>query len=358
MALAAAISGAAMLGGSVLSGALNSHSQKEANDTNLQVARENNQFNQQMWENNNAYNSPKAMVQRDLDAGLNPYLQSTQVGNATSQPVTASPVQPVQSTREGDMFAKIPDIANSMFNNYMNQQLTVANVAKAKADAISAMNQARASASLADLNAANKRKVVEADIPNVQSITENNRQQNELLQLQTQYDVLRNEIQQKFGSDTAQKNLELLEQHIAKVVVDKNLTNEQIANVIQDTLKKAAEERQINFDVFRQSKLLPYEIAKFQLTNTYQNLTNQLVSNDVKFQNSVTMPDNTFGSRMRAAGLESKELSVQIQGLNVDKTAAEINHINQQSKLVKKDNDWYFINAFNKMIPAASVLIK
>ena len=99
MALAAAITGAAALGGSLLSGALNSHSQSEANQTNLQVARENNEFNQQMWEKNNAYNAPKAMVQRDLDAGLNPYLQSTQVGNATSEPITASPVQPLHLQR-------------------------------------------------------------------------------------------------------------------------------------------------------------------------------------------------------------------------------------------------------------------
>jgi len=278
---------------SIAGGLFNSSSQSSANQANLQVARENNAFNQQMWEKNNAYNSPSAMVQRDLDAGLNPYLQSTQVGNATSEPVSASPVQPMQSTRVGDMFARIPDIANNYFVNYMNQQMTQAKVHKAQADAISAT----ATAKLAEANA---NKVVSADIPNVQSITENNKKQGVLLQLQTDYDKIRNETASMYLNAQAKATLDETQQRIESLIKGRQLSDEQIKNIVQDTANKVAQEKNINADTVTKWKLLPLLTSKYALENYSNSLSNQLLKKDVDFQNSVTIPDNSIGSRPRS----------------------------------------------------------
>lgn len=74
-------------GGSILSSALNTifgaKAQRDANRTNLQIARENNAqaykmfqeqnaFNLDMWNKQNEYNLPSAQVQRLLAAGINP----------------------------------------------------------------------------------------------------------------------------------------------------------------------------------------------------------------------------------------------------------------------------------------------
>lgn len=106
--------GAAAIGGgiSLLGSAFNFGSQKSANNTNIQLAREQNQFNQQLqdrefafnreqseleyqrnlekWNLENAYNSPSAQMQRYIDAGLNPNLiygsGSASAGNAQTAP--------------------------------------------------------------------------------------------------------------------------------------------------------------------------------------------------------------------------------------------------------------------------------
>ena len=68
--LSGAISGAAGLAGS----AINYFAQQEANETNLQIARENRDFYYQQWQRENAYNDPSAVMQRLSRAGLNPNL--------------------------------------------------------------------------------------------------------------------------------------------------------------------------------------------------------------------------------------------------------------------------------------------
>lgn len=90
--------------GSLIGGWLNYKGQKQANDTNLEIARKNNEFNERMWHMQNEYNTPSAQMQRYREAGLNPNLiyGSTSNGNASSAPV-ATPVS-VENTRAGDAF--------------------------------------------------------------------------------------------------------------------------------------------------------------------------------------------------------------------------------------------------------------
>lgn len=103
--------GSAGLGflGGLFQGGFNYRAQKEANATNLQIARETNAANRklseyewnknlEMWNLQNQYNSPAAQMQRYKDAGLNPNLVYGQgsSGNATTLPKYSAPtMQPV-----------------------------------------------------------------------------------------------------------------------------------------------------------------------------------------------------------------------------------------------------------------------
>nr|WEW54455.1 MAG: DNA pilot protein [Microvirus Sku18] len=86
----------------------NLQAQREANIANMQIAQMNNQYNERMlekqmdynvrmWNMENQYNSPEQQVSRMRAAGLNPYMQDVQPGQAGSvggvSTPTASPVQ-------------------------------------------------------------------------------------------------------------------------------------------------------------------------------------------------------------------------------------------------------------------------
>ena len=60
--------------------------------------------------------------------------------------------------------------------------------------------------------------------------------------------------------------------------------------------------------------------------------------------------------RSKAAGLKSAELGVQLGGLNIDKATAETYKINQESQLVRKENQFFIVNALGKLIPLAMVI--
>lgn len=80
------------LGGGILSNVIQGWGQQQANNANIQIARENRDWNEAMWNKQNAYNTPSAQMQRYVDAGLNPnliYGSGASGGNAGSVPSTA-----------------------------------------------------------------------------------------------------------------------------------------------------------------------------------------------------------------------------------------------------------------------------
>lgn len=95
--------------GSIFNGTMGYLGQKQANETNLRIARETNEANRQlaqyewnknleMWNLQNMYNSPASQMQRFKQAGLNPNLIYGQgnAGNATTLPRYSAPtMQPV-----------------------------------------------------------------------------------------------------------------------------------------------------------------------------------------------------------------------------------------------------------------------
>lgn len=71
---------------SVIQGISGAISQDSANETNIQLARENRDWQEKMWSLNNEYNTPANQMKRIKEAGLNPNLMYGQgtVGNSSS----------------------------------------------------------------------------------------------------------------------------------------------------------------------------------------------------------------------------------------------------------------------------------
>ena len=79
-------------GADLLSGIFSGFSQDSANQTNIQLARENREWQEKMWEKTNEYNTPAAQIERMKAAGLNPALMYSQgqVGNANTPSAPAA----------------------------------------------------------------------------------------------------------------------------------------------------------------------------------------------------------------------------------------------------------------------------
>ena len=141
----AAISG----GASLLGGILGKNSQSSANKTNLLINRENQRWNEKMmdkqnawnlaqWNRENDYNSASQQVARLRAAGLNPYLMMQNGSSGSASSVTsAAPASAGMSNTVSpfDYSSAAAGVSNAVAQHYSNQ-LMVANVRKAIADAI------------------------------------------------------------------------------------------------------------------------------------------------------------------------------------------------------------------------------
>lgn len=129
-------------GASLAGNAIGSSSQSKANQTNIDINRENNAFNAQqaqvqrdwqekMWGMNNSYNSPNAMISR----GLNPFVQGSAAMAGSRSPASggaagsASPPPSVQAFRPdfsdvGSALAAMAQARASMINAEQNVALT------------------------------------------------------------------------------------------------------------------------------------------------------------------------------------------------------------------------------------------
>lgn len=129
-------------GASLAGNAIGASSQNKANQTNIDINRENNAFNAQqaqiqrdwqekMWGMNNSYNSPNAMISR----GLNPFVQGSAAMAGSRSPASggaaasAAPPPSVQAFRPdfsdvGSALASMAQARASMMNAEQNAALT------------------------------------------------------------------------------------------------------------------------------------------------------------------------------------------------------------------------------------------
>lgn len=129
-------------GASLAGNAIGASSQNKANQTNIDINRENNAFNAQqaqiqrdwqekMWGMNNSYNSPNAMISR----GLNPFVQGSAAMAGSRAPASggsaasATPPPSIQAFRPdfsdvGSALASMAQARASMINAEQNSALT------------------------------------------------------------------------------------------------------------------------------------------------------------------------------------------------------------------------------------------
>lgn len=129
-------------GASLAGNAIGASSQNKANQTNIDINRENNAFNAQqaqiqrdwqekMWGMNNSYNSPNAMISR----GLNPFVQGSAAMAGSKSPASggaaasAAPPPSVQAFRPdfsdvGSALASMAQARAAMLNAEQNVALT------------------------------------------------------------------------------------------------------------------------------------------------------------------------------------------------------------------------------------------
>jgi len=91
-------------GAGLVGGLLEGSAQESANETNIQLQREQQAWQENMWNKQNEYNTPAAQIQRMREAGLNPALMYSrgEVGNAGSVgSVAPAHVQPVTGFAQG-----------------------------------------------------------------------------------------------------------------------------------------------------------------------------------------------------------------------------------------------------------------
>ena len=129
-------------GASLAGNAIGASSQNKANQTNIDINRENNAFNaeqaqiqrnwqEKMWGMNNSYNSPNAMISR----GLNPFVQGSAAMAGSRSPASggaaasATPPPSIQAFRPdfsdvGSALASMAQARASMMNAEQNAALT------------------------------------------------------------------------------------------------------------------------------------------------------------------------------------------------------------------------------------------
>lgn len=139
-------------GASLAGNAIGASSQNKANQTNIDINRENNAFNaeqaqiqrdwqEKMWGMNNSYNSPNAMISR----GLNPFVQGSAAMAGSRSPASggaaasAAPPPSVQAFRPdfsdvGSALASMAQARASMINAEQNAALTPYRIAQIRGD--------------------------------------------------------------------------------------------------------------------------------------------------------------------------------------------------------------------------------
>ena len=317
---------------SLVGGLLGKKSQSDANQTNLQIARETNASNQQLaekqnqwnidqWNRENEYNSASAQKQRLIDAGMNPMFGEVTPG--TAQSVQSAPManQQMAHVEKEDAFANaIPNAANSAFDAIMQG----ATAKKALAEADSAEAKANLDKQLAEYNdSANPRRIIGLDLQNsgqqlgLDSALEGikgqvlqnrhteltNIQQegiNTLTNLQIENDKLQLSLQQQFGKQFKQAELDKLIAEKGQIDSTTNVNVATISKISSDIAKNYAEVNHLTADTKTINSLRPYIIQKMGLDNVGTQLNNLSTEYDLGL-------NLKYGDKQKGQQLKSQE---------------------------------------------------
>lgn len=298
--------------GNLVGGLINSHSQDKINRMNLQIAREQNAANQQLqnnqnewnlaqWNRENAYNSAASQVARYRAAGLNPALMMNQNGSAG----TASSLQSADYTPSQGAVMQSPQWGNginSAIDSFFGNQLMMANVVKARADAQNALAGAKVANYNADVLLPKQANKTDSDILNVQSDTR-------LKDSMKAKQDMENNVYRLFGSKMQQAQLDTLNAGLNKITSDIAVNVSKIAlnnssvkvndsqvklNVSQIKLNAAkafesyCNANHLNVDAAQIQALLPYMVDKIKSDTKLNNANAGLAGANTALANANT----------------------------------------------------------------------
>lgn len=273
--------------GSAIGGIAGAIGQASANRANIQIARENNQANQQLaerqnkwnidqWNRENEYNSASAQMQRLQKAGMNPYFNEVSAGSASS----------VQSANLANQQAAAPmgnvgeplgrglaAAGQSLFDSIMTQQLTAAQVEKAKADAITAQSQA----AINKLTAQRQGATMPFDIQSAKNLNINQSQTNALLQLQTENLNLENEFKAKYGDKFNIATLQNMAADKLKTISERHVNEANLGKIASEIAKNIAERNHLNADSNTINSIRSYVVNDYKLGNAKTQLENNVL---------------------------------------------------------------------------------
>lgn len=338
--ISAAIMGGAGLLGSLFGGIFGSSSQSEANKTNLRIARETNanqmamareqnqmvhdeaelawQREKEMFGMENAYNDPKAILERQLNAGINPYVaMSGSLGSsmATSASGGAAPMATgfQMPTLVTPQVQAVPNVFNGAIEN-------IGTLAKAFTD------------------------IHSGKLSEAQKISITARLDKELvnLDLQNAHQQFDNWLQQTFGKEKATRENQLLAANIVKAVneaflaADQGQVAKKQLDVMQSTIDKMVEEKELTHQ--------QAEYWRKEVENYDKILNSNLAVNSAKIRESNSATANNYASadNQRAQAGEHRATTEGIKMHNDwidDQEAADI--VEKESRTYKNYQDGF-----------------
>lgn len=278
--------------GGLFSSSSQADAQREANATNLQIAKENREWQSQenllnrnwqekMWNAENQYNTPSAMMQRYREAGLNPYLVqkdgSSAIGSAGSAGTPSMVSAPnAASVAPVNPYSALSRLGESISLGLQSRSVD-ANVASQNADALLKIAQ-----SLPELGKSlgwdNARSVALKQLGLIgvhgsqyermidESITS--------IQRDNAYKAIQNAIAQKYGDRRAADECANLEQsftkmaaEIGKMASDREVNDATIKKLASDVVRNNADAFKAMAEGMTANALRSYLVQALQLQN-------------------------------------------------------------------------------------------
>lgn len=338
--ISATIMGGVGLLGSLFGGIFGSSSQNKANQTNLRIARETNanqmamarEQNQMIhdeaelaWEREkemfgmeNAYNDPKAILERQLNAGINPYVaMSGSLGSSMATSASGGSAPMASGFQLPSLVTPQVQAVPNVFNGAIEN---IGSLAKAFTD------------------------VQSGKLSEAQKISITARLDKELtnLDLQNAHQQFDNWLQQTFGKEKASRENQLLAANIVKAVneaflaADQGQVAKKQLDVMQSTIDKMVEEKELTH---QQAEYWKKEVANYDKI-----LNSNLAVNSAKIRESNSAAANNMASadNQRAQAGEHRATTEGINKHNDwidDQEAADV--VEKESRTYKNYQDGF-----------------
>ncbi|UDN67550.1 DNA pilot protein [robinz microvirus RP_42] len=310
-----------MLGGSLISGAASlisgnkqSQGQREANATNIQIAKDQNQWNLDQWNRENEYNSPSATIGRLKDAGLNP---ASMYADPSAGMVSAASSKPAASARVENARTGEAQGLSKMFETLMTglmrsidatQTQARTDLMKTQAD-LATVKQDETHANIARLGASTRNLDTSSDL-NVSKIAEvdariRNLNSSTLLNDSKQFGQ---EVYNSYAAGMHQTKIEL--QNASKALTEAQ-TSALAERIAQAWRQIDIQEGRLHID---KSRLNVYEqVARQQITNLSYGAEGRWIQNELEREHLNYKHTNAlFGALGRAAGAISGISSINL----------------------------------------------